>query len=72
MIKLFGMHLNQSLRKPKELLLLLGVLRFVNHGCNPENNVRFVQKNNRQEVEVRKTKLPKFIFDIKIQILIYS
>ena len=35
--------------------LLLGVIRFVNHACEPHNNVRFVQKKNRQIVQVRKS-----------------
>ena len=34
--------------------LLLGVVRFVNHACEPHNNVRFVQKKNRQIVQVKK------------------
>ena len=62
----------------KELLLLLGVIRFVNHACEPHNNVRFVQKKNRQIVQVTKTfskavqKQLIFCFKLQIQSNIYS
>ena len=52
--------------------LLLGVVRFVNHACEPHNNVRFVQKKNRQLVQVRKPNSKavqkQLIFRFKLQL----
>ena len=47
--------------------MLLGVIRFLNHACDPVNNVIFVQKKDRQIVKVRnpfrKVVQKLFIFD---------